>query len=154
MSTVKRTSGLYTILGDTTTNVAVGDVSTSPAQFTVNGNLIVTGNIGGISSSEVIDALGFAPAAVYDYTGAISDHIIFIGNLILNGNLGNVVTLPSPSYSNIKYKVQVTYDATDFVSGNAGFLMSNVQSISQFTVYSSNPLDTNTIIWTTFGSAN
>lgn len=112
---------------------------------------ISAGGVLKFSDNTTQSTASHGSANVYDSAGVLSDSAIYTGNVVINGTVGQTITLPT-AYSNANYKVQLTYLGIGFNSSNAGFLYSTTVSSSQFTIYSSNALDTNHVIWTTFGS--
>ena len=140
MATVKRISDSYSIVSTGgNTIVSIGNVSTSPANLTINGNLAISGTVTGTSAyskNAVIHGANY--------------QTICTGNVQLSGNITGV-SLPV-TYPNTNYRIQVTYNATNFFLGNAGILSSNADSTIHFTIYSGNPNDTNYVFWTTYPS--
>ena len=108
--------------------------------------------LAGVGSQGATGVVAPSSAVVYDRLGAISDPMIFDGAVGLNGTTGINVSLPNGGFSNTNYKVQATYMSAGFNPTNAGFLYVQVISTNTFTIFSSNPLDGNNVMYLATGS--
>jgi len=162
---ITRDTGDTTIAGNVSALSFIGNVTGSSE--TANNAAYLGGEIATnytlktdiIAEANNASYLGGLPAADYATTagqvtvaGAGTDQTIYTGNVQLPGTSNGVtITLPT-AYSNANYRVQVTYNGFGFSISNIGQLVANVQSASQFTIYSTTGADTNYVFWTTFGS--